>query len=450
VEIAVPMPQFKRRAFASGLLFAVFLVHAADPVPPGPAAEPADASHHHPFDIAATGSGAPLSIQDAVQLALTDQPMLHGREASIDAEEQLAVSASQLPDPKLMADLKDLPVDRGEAFSVRDDNFTTFSVGLSQDFPRGDKRRLKGERKRLEAATDRFGLENDRRTISREAALGWLDVYENEQALGLTHQLSQESALQVRALENDYRNGRASQADWIAAKVEAELVNDKEQDWQHHVERMRASLSRWIGGEAQRPLVADLSSLPPPSDFPKLAAEVDRHPVVAGLQKQVETSETDVKLARQAYKSDFSVEGYFGYRPAYADFVGVQVSMDLPFFTAKRQDRDLAAALRQSDAAQDRKADALRELHAQATEDYIDWHHARERTATFDNDIIPDAQRRVAAAQAAYAAGRGAFDAVLMARRSLLDTQLQRLALSVDAARAQVRLEYFAAQGETP
>ncbi len=431
--------RFASRAAASALLCATFLAHAEEPV-----SGAVPAAHEHPFDSAADAAGAPLSIEDAVKLALTDQPILSGREATINAEEQQAVSAAQLPDPKLTAGLKDLPVDRGEAFSVRDDNFTMFSVGISQDFPRGDKRRLKGERKRLEAAMDRLGLDNDRRAIGRDASLAWLDVYESEQALQLTHQLSQESALQVRALENDYRNGRATQANWLAAKVEASLVDDKEQDWQHHVERMRASLSRWIGGEAQRPLAADLSSLPPPADFPRLAAAVERHPVVAGLQKQIETSDTDVKLARQAYKSDFSVEGYFGYRPDYADFAGVQVSLDLPFFTAKRQDRDLAAALRQSDAAQDRKADALRELHAQATEDYIDWHHARERTASFDSTIIPDAQRRVDAAQAAYASGGGAFDAVLMARRSLLDTQLQRLSLAVDAARAQVRLQYFA------
>ena len=430
--------RFASRTAASALLCVTFLAHAEEPVsgvvPP---------AHEHPFDITET-VGAPLSIEDAVKLALTDQPILSGREASIDAEEQQAVSAAQLPDPRLIAGLKDLPVDRGEAFSVRDDNFTMFSVGISQDFPRGDKRRLKGERKRLEAAMDRLGLDTDRRAISRDTSLAWLDVYESEQALLLTHRLSEESALQLRALENDYRNGRASQADWLAAKVEASLIGDKEQDWRHHVERMRASLSRWIGGEAQRPLAAALASLPAPADFPRLAAEVERHPVVAGLQKQVEASDTDVKLARQAYKSDFSVEGYFGYRPDYADFAGVQVSLDLPFFTARRQDRDLAAALRQSDAAQDRKADALRELHAQATEDYIDWHHARERTAGFDSNIIPDAQRRVDAAQAAYASGGGAFDAVLSARRSLLDTQLQRLALAVDAARAQVRLQYFA------
>jgi hypothetical protein len=43
---------------------------------------------------------------------------------------------------------------------------------------------------------------------------------------------------------------------------------------------------------------------------------------------------------------------------------------------------------------------------------------------------------------------------VLLARRSLVDIQLQRLALFVEATRAQVRLQYFASSqdllGDTP
>ncbi len=392
-------------------------------------------------------AGNPLSLAEAMRLAVTDQPLLNARQASIDADEQAAISAAQLPDPRLSAGLKDLPVDRGEAFSVRDDNFTTFSVGLSQELPRSAKRQLKGERKRLEAELGRYGLESDRRAIGRDAALDWLDVYEAEQALRLTRQLSEESALQAQSLESAYRAGRAAQADWLAARVEAALAGDKLHDSEHHVERRRASLSRWIGEAAQRPLpgdLADLADLAEPGQLSRLQAEVERHPLVSGLQKQIDVARNDVALARQAYQPDFAVEGYFGYRPAYADFVGVQVSMDLPLFTARRQDPELAAALRQSDAAADRKTDAVRELRAQAAEDYIDWRHTRERVSGFDTDIIPEAQRRADAAQSAYAAGSGSFDAVLGARRSLLDVRLQRLALAVDAARAQVRLQYFA------
>jgi outer membrane protein TolC len=402
--------------------------------------------HPHAYD--APPAGSPLSLAEAMRLATTDQPLLGARQASIDAAEHAAVAAAQLPDPKLSAGVQDLPVDRGEAFSVRDDNFTTFTLGLSQELPRAGKRQLRGERKQLEADVDRLGLESDRRGIGRDAALDWLDVYQAEQTLLLTRQLAGESALQLQSLESAYRAGRAPQADWLAAKVEAALVGDRLQDGQHHVERMRAELSRWIGEAAQRPLPddpsGDLAGLPQPDQFPQLLAQVDHHPLLSGLQKQVDVARNDVAQARQAYRPDFAVEGYFGYRPAYADFVGLRVSMDLPWFTAQRQDRSLAAALRQTDAAQDREEDALRQLHAQATADYIDWHHARQRVAAFDADIIPAARRRAEAAQAAYAAGGSSLDAVLLARRSLLDLQLQRLALAVDAARAQVRLQYFA------
>ena len=64
---------------------------------------------------------------------------------------------------------------------MRRDNFTEFTVGLSQDLPRTNKRRLKGERKQLDAETERAALNNDRRAIRRDASLAWLDVYEAEQ-----------------------------------------------------------------------------------------------------------------------------------------------------------------------------------------------------------------------------------------------------------------------------
>ncbi|MGH8539089.1 MAG: TolC family protein [Stenotrophobium sp.] len=400
--------------------------------------------------VFAQDAGAPLSMQEAVRLALTDQPMLAGREAAIGAKEQQAVADAQWPDPKLTVGLQDLPVDTPTAYSVRDDNFTMFNVGISQDIPRGDQLRLKGRSRQLEAAAERDDLANDRRSIRRDTALAWLDVSEAEQALTLTRELADESDLQVKSLETDYRNGRASQADWLAAKVEAGLAHDKLHDGQHHVERMRAALSRWIGDDAQRPLSGNDAQLPPPADLSGLIAAVDRHPVVAGLQKQIEASETEVAMAHQAYKPAFSVEGYFGYRPAYSDFAGVQVSMDLPFFTRNRQDRELSAALHQADAASDRRLDALRQLRALVRQDYIDWQHDGERLAAFDSGIIPDAQLRIAAARSSYAAGNGSFDAALSARRGLLDVQLQRLTLAVDAARAQVRLQYFASTGDAP
>jgi outer membrane protein TolC len=393
-------------------------------------------------------------MEEAAHLASVDQPLLTGREAKIRAEEQQAVAAAQLPDPQLSGGLKELPIDTSEAFSTRRDNFTEFTIGLSQDFPRAEKRRLQGARKQLDADADRAALDNEQRMVRRDSSLAWLDVYESGQGLKLSQRLADETALQVQSLEKDYSNGKASQADWLAAKVDAGLATDKAHDWLHHVLRTRAGLTRWIGDAAHRPIAESLAMPGFPSPLPGLMAGADHHPVIGGLDRQIEASAADVALARQSYKPDYSVEVYYAYRRDFADFVGIQFKVGLPYFTKDRQDRGLAAALQQSRASEDRKRDLLRELHAEVNQDYVDRRHFEERVAEFDASIVPDAEHRVEAARSTYQSGRGGFDAVLLARRSLLDVQLQRLALAVEAARAQVRLDYWSASqmpsGESP
>jgi outer membrane protein TolC len=399
-------------------------------------------------------SGLPLTLEEARRLAATDQPLLQGREAKIRAEEQQAIAAAQLPDPQVSGGIKELPVDTSEAFSTNRDNFTEFTIGLSQDFPRAEKRRLQGVRKQLDADADRAALDNEQRMVRRDAALAWLDVYEAEEALKLAQRLVDESALQIHSIEKDYGSGQKSQADWLAAKVDAGVLADKAHDWLHHLQRARAGLTRWIGEAAERPIAAALPLPETLSPLPGLLAGADHHPVIGNLDKQIEASTTDIALARQAYKPDYSVEVYYAYRRDFADFVGVQFKMGLPYFTKNRQDRGLAAAREQSHASEERKRDLLRELHNAVNQDYVDRRHYAERVADFDASIIPDAARRVEAARNNYQAGRGSFDAVLLARRGLLDVQVQRLALAVESARAQVRLDYWSAakapSGESP
>jgi outer membrane protein, heavy metal efflux system len=401
-----------------------------------------------------TEGSTSLTMMEAARLAAVDQPLLTGRQAKIEAEDQQAIAAAQLPDPQVSGGLKELPIDTPEAFSTRHDNFTEFTIGLSQEFPRAEKRRLQGERKRLDADADRATLDNEQRLVHRDASLAWLDVYETEQGLKLAQRLSDEATLQVLALEKDYSNGKASQADWFAAKTDAGLAADRAHDWLHRELRMREGLTRWIGDEARRPITESLPTPDTSTPLPGLIADADHHPVIGNLDKQIDASATELALARQSYKPDFSVEVYYAYRRDFADFVGIQFKVGLPYFTKNRQDRGVAAALEQSRASEDRKRDLLRELHAQISQDYVDRRHFEERVADFDASIIPDAKHRVEAARSAYQSGRGGFDAVLLARRSLIDVQLQRLALAVESARAQVRLDYWSASktasGESP
>jgi cobalt-zinc-cadmium efflux system outer membrane protein len=442
VEIAV---RFNLSALSNPVPYWALIVAAAH-IPQLAAADPVDTlATAGQSSAIASETDTPLTIEEAARLSLIDQPLLTGRAAKIQAEEQEAVVAAQLPDPMLSGGLKELPIDAPEAFSTRRDNFTEFTIGVSQNFPRAKKRRLEGARKQLDADTDRAALDNEQRMLRRDASLAWLDVYEAENGMKLTRRLTDEAALQVQSLEKDYSNGKASQADWLAAKVDAGLAADKAHDWLHHVLRSRAGLARWIGDAAQRPIAVSLTMPGFTHPLPGLLAGADHHPVVGSLDKQIEASTTDIALARQSYKPDYSVEVYYAYRRDFADFVGIEFKVGLPYFTKNRQDRGLAAALQQSRASEDRKRDVMRELHARVSQDYLDRRHFEERVAEFDASIIPDAQHRVEAARGAYQAGHGSFDSVLLSRRSLLEVQLQRLALAVESARALVRLDYWSA-----
>ncbi|HSS46634.1 MAG TPA: TolC family protein [Burkholderiales bacterium] len=388
-------------------------------------------------------AATPLMLDEAVNLALANQPLIAGQQAAIHAAEKNAVAAGQLPDPKLKFGLSDLPVTGSEAYSVRRDNFTEFKVGVSQDFPRAEKRRLRGAMAQLEAQRDTEELEVIRRAIKRDAALAWLEVFYPERAISLLQALEREGQVQLDALNIAYRAGRASQADVRASQVALDLLKDREADFARQASRSRASLARWIGAEASRPLAEILPDLPMPLDRGALLAHVENHPHLSFIDKQVVMAQTDVELARQAYKPDWSIEVSYGNRPAFPDFFSVQFGIDLPVLTKNRQDPALASKLSLLDKSRSLKEDALRALKADAERDYADWQSSLERVQRFDANILPQAKSRVDAALAAYQSGHGDLNAVLEARRAEFDLQLQRLGLQVDAARAQLQLQYF-------
>jgi hypothetical protein len=83
-----PLVRVFRRTYACGLLGVSLIAQSAQgaPLPATPAIDGAEAPHTHTHAAEPPVDGTPLSIHDAIQLALTDQPILRNRQAIIDAE----------------------------------------------------------------------------------------------------------------------------------------------------------------------------------------------------------------------------------------------------------------------------------------------------------------------------------------------------------------------------
>ncbi|GAC1628461.1 MAG: TolC family protein [Nevskia sp.] len=401
---------------------------------------------------AAETGGPPLSLADTRRLALERQPSLLAQAAAVEAARASAVAAAQLPDPKLKGGVSDLTITGRDIGTLTRESDTQFNIGIAQDFPRGDKLKLRGRRAQAEAELADRQLQLQRLALERDIGLAWIEVWKPQRALALARAAEREAALQLDNAKIAYANGKTAQADVRTASVTLALMRDDIAKLEQDTAHARSLLSRWIGEAAYRPLPEQLPAWPEPAPLAELLVSLRQHPHVGIAARQVDVAEASVALAKQAYKPDWSVELGYALRPNYADYVNLQVGIDLPVFTANRQDRELAARRAELERAEQLKEDDYREHAAEARLNYGDWTLLAGRLARFDDSILPEAQARIDAARLAWSSGSGTLAAVLDARRAALDARLRRLDLESDRAKHAIALRYLGAtaDGEQP
>lgn len=393
-------------------------------------------------------AAAPLTLAEAERLALSNQPLLEAQRATVRAGRERAVAMRQLPDPMLIAGVQNLPVNGEDRYSLSADFMTMTGVGLMQEFPLPDKRRLRGRAEALMADAGDARAEALERGVRRETAVAWIELWFPERAAELAQALADEALRERTAADIAYRAGRAPQADMLAADVEAEMLQDRVRKLAQEAARAREALARWTGQPVTAALPVATPALPEPPALDALLAGLPRHPELAEAGFEVAAAENGVALAREAYWPDWRVEAMYGWRPDFDEMVTLQVGIDLPLFTGKRQGREAAAAREQLTAREASRDDRERQLRARAAGTHGAWSEARARLERYETVIVPRAHARAEAALAAYRTGKAELDSVLGARRAALDASLMQLELQADILRQLAELRYLDMSGD--
>ena len=178
-----------------------------------------------------------------------------------------------------------------------------------------------------------------------------------------------------------------------------------------------------------------------PFDVETAPAHLEHHPAVSIARRQEALANAEVQLAERLRDRDWSLELMYSRRgSAFTDMVSVNVAVPLLWDAGQRQDRELAARLAMREAARAQVEDQLRTQVTEARALRQEWASLRERLARYDASLLPLARQRSDAALVGYRAGTGALASVLDARRMLLDTEMERLRLEIDAARIWIHL----------
>jgi outer membrane protein, heavy metal efflux system len=386
----------------------------------------------------------PLAFHEALQIGEQRSARISAQEAAVGAASEQVLRAQELPDPKLRLGLDNVPVSNPDAFSLTRDFMTMRRIGYAQDVPNAEKRRARGDRAQREQGVETASLAAQRAQVRQDTALAWLELHYAQRNLQALERLRQAFQTEAETTGPAVAAGRMTPAMAVAARAAAETVQDRILEQQRSAARARATLAALIGEAADRPLdrAPDINTL---AHAPTaLLAGIEAHPDQRVFAQREALAASEVALAASTRKPDWGWEVSFGQRePRFSNMVSVMVSMDLPLWRGTRQDRDVAARVKQLEQVRAQREDARRMHEAEVRMLVADWTYAGERVGRFGKTVLPLARERADLALAGYRGGRGELAAVLEARRAETEVELARLGAELERARAWARLNYL-------
>lgn len=391
--------------------------------------------------MAAVDWSAPSSV---VAAAIEVSPLMREVKAREAAARARLTLAGALPNPTLIGGVENEPIDLS-----RDRSFTMYTVGVSQLFLRGEKRRTlreaaQSELRRIEAEEATLRAE-----IQLDVITAWDEAAAAQNQINFSDEIARLSSMLTAAARIRYESGAGSQLDMIRARLEEDhlqqFVLDERGQHDAALERLRALLNlpeseaippfTHSKGHRRQPVVT--------SDF------ITRAPFI--LEAEVARAKTDVELARLQRKPDPTLEIRYGYRPSQKSFFSVLGRVELPIRKSTVIEPRIQEELALQDAAEARVEILRRELRAELGAAIAEQNAAAQQMRLHADVLVPESKLAFDSALTAYQNGKADLDAVLSALRTYRQLNVDYFGLLLRQYLAQDRIEglLYGARGIT-
>lgn len=383
-------------------------------------------------------------IEQALDLDAGRQQIL----AQSQAIRENGVASATQSDPKLKLGVGGLPVD---SWTLDSDPMTNISIGLMQEFGRGSSLSLQTEMANKQADGNEWQIKVRELTIANTISQLWSELLYQQQAEAILRENSQLVKELITFTDTNYSMGRSESQDVLQARIQLEKIHDQLQQNQQNQQRIFAQLSEWLGSswlnkqqtkhklERLNWSKLDQTLAKQSQPYGEFYELLKLHPSVQMAETNIEANKVQVDIANESYKPKFGVEVMYGYRQANgmngepaSDLVSAYLTMDLPLFTDKRQDRQYAAAQYQVGAAKSQRDVLLQQLNAKANALVVDRTNLIQRLERYQSRLLPQAKSRTQAVERGYQSNTAQFNDVVSAIRDELSLELELQRLQAD------------------
>ena len=411
-----------------------------------------------------------LNFEQAIKLAQKNDPWLTGNKHKQKAMEAMSSVATTLPDPKVSIALANLPAD---GFDFNQEGMTQLKVGITQVIPRGDTLALKSEQLKIKSQAYPFQRENRKDQVIVTVGQLWLDAYRAQESVKL---IENDRALFLQladVAQASYSSavGKTRQQDIIRAQLELTRLDDRLDKLEQQKNHYQGQLSQWLIDETQANKSAQslnfatmtLTNQLPTIDLLKselvlneqyqqpqyLVQYFNTHPAVIALDKKIAATKTGISIAKQKYKPQWAVNGSYGYRGdapngnTRADLMSVGVTFDVPLFTENRQDKEVDAAVFETEAIKTEKSLLLRKFIGAFNSGKGRLLRLRDRQKLYQSTLLPQMRDQAEASLNAYTNDDGDFAEVVRARIAVLNAEIEQLTLNVEQQKINLTLNYL-------
>ncbi|MDO6684075.1 MULTISPECIES: TolC family protein [unclassified Agarivorans] len=407
------------------------------------------------LSVSSAAMAAPLTIERAVEIALTADPseMLYSqRQQQIAA---MGVQSAQLKDPMIKLGLANVPTD---SFKLDQDAMTQLSVGVAQEFSRGNTRELNGQRYQILQQQTEYQAAQRRLELSQQIRQMWLNVRFSALAQQLLNDNKRLFERNVEHVRGQFELGYKQSQDLFQAELQLSKYDEQIAGFSQQEQAYRGQLAAWLGGSAFQTFDASLPAWSEALTYANHASIehyelLVNHPLVQAKQSAIKEAEKQVEIANQSYKPAFKVEVGYGHRrsadmdgSSRPDLVSGFLSMDVPLFTDKRQDQSVISAERGKGIKQAERDLLLKSMNGMLNGQLAQIQNLKQRLTRYQQTLLPQAQANTQAAIQGYQSNTVNFDQVVNAFMDETALQLEFEQLRTQQYQALAQVRYFQAK----
>ncbi len=379
---------------------------------------------------------APLSLDQAIDLAVQRSQMTRSARAGAVSAAEMARAAGQLPDPMLTLGVDNLPATGGNRFSANAEDMTMKRIGIAQEWFPAEKRAaregLAAAMHRREAVLEQVAAADAR----LQTALAYIEAYYAGEAWKLTAVNEKHAHEALEAGKGRSATVSGSSAEVLSLTGAVGSAEDESAEMRQQQAAATASLQRWTGALTDELETPRLMAGPGQDEF------VAAHPLVIARQRDIEVARQDAEATRLNRRPNWTYEVSYGQRVNRPDLVSFGVSIPLPVAPAARQDRETAAKLALVDQAEAEWLEAKRAATGEYAALAGDALRLQERIDRYRMAVLTPLKQRIEATLADYRANQAGLVMVFEARHAEVEAQRKLLSLQRDLAKTQAQLVF--------